>query len=209
MGIFSRIKDIAASNINDFKDKKFSDEKDIEEYITKLMLELADVKKSAADIFALETKLKRQSTEYETQIERFESLAKKAVAAGNEQDARAFLKKKHELETLKSANNTKYDSVHSDAEKIRQTHDQLVRQINDLQTRLKMLQSREAAADAQNIVNEANRNGGKVDSAFDQMEYKADAKSAKADAETYSYETDIDDEISEEIEKLKKENENK
>ena len=205
MGIFSRIKEIAESNITDFKDKKFNDEKDIEEYITNLMIQLADIKESAKEVFELENKLDRQVKEYSAQSERFESLAKKAVNAGNDDDAKVFLRKKAELDRQKSESEQKYSTVHESAEKIRKNHNELVRQINDLRTRLNVLKSREAAADAQNTVNSANRSNGKVDEAFNEMETDAEIKSAKADAESYSLK-DTDDEISEQLEKLKKEN---
>lgn len=204
MGIFSRMKDIASSNISEFKEKREDNDKNedqINEYITQRAVELADIKKSAAELIANEVKLERQCEECQSQIERFEGLAKKALAAGSEEDARAFLKKKHELEKQKSDLTQRHAEAKQNADRIKETYNSMVREINELQTRLKLLKGREAAADAQNTLNKGCNNED-IEQAFTEWETDADKKQAEADAEAYSSD---DDELSKEIAKLRKE----
>lgn len=207
MGIFSRIRDIAASNASDFKEKNENDEKTVEEYITKQMIALADIKKSAAELIKLDKELQAEYEECCNQAERFGELAKKAVAAGNEEDARVFLRRKHELEQKKDALGPRCKEAHENAEKIRLTYNQMVGEIKEMQARLKIIQGREAAADAQNTLNRTISPDSEIDEAFDKLERSADIKAARSEAESYAL--NDEDELSREIEALKKELGNK
>lgn len=198
MGIFSRIKDMASSNISDFKDRSDKSEEKINEYLTERSIELADIKKSAAELMAIEVRLDREITECQGQIERFEDLAKKALAAGSEEDARTFLKKKHELEQKKAGLDQKHTEAQVNTEKVKKTYNSMVREINEIQTKLKLLKGRETAADAAITYGKMGGNSG-IDSEFDKLERTADSKSAAADAKSYAQE----DELSREIEKLR------
>lgn len=202
MGIFSRIKDIASSEISNVKNRDDRSEEKINEYLTERAIELADIKKSAAELMAIEVRLDRERTECQGQIERFEGLAKKALAAGSEDDARTFLKKKHELEKEKSELDKKHSEAEENADKVKETYNAMVREINELQTRLKVLQGREAAADAAITYGKMGRDSS-IDSEFEKLEREADSKSAAADAQSYAK-----DDLSEEIEKLREQMKN-
>lgn len=204
MGIINNIKE--SINAHKFNES----ENEINECITDLMIKLADIRKTADEMTELEIKLEKRSMELDVQINRYKDLAKKAVAAGNEDDARILLKKKHELENNKSNIDSKLDEIHLTAAKARETHDLLVHKINDLKTKLKVLKSRDATADAQKIINSINRSDSVIDQALQEMEFQADLKEAKTDAENYSYSDSNNDEyLSNEIESLKKELGNK
>lgn len=205
MGIFDSIKE----SINEHKYNE--NEKEINECITNLLIQLADIKKTADEITDLEIKLEKQSMELEVQIDRYKNLAKKAVAAGNENDARILLKKKHELENNKKSTDSKLEEIHSTAAKTRDTHDQLVHKITDLQTKLKVLKSRDAAVEVQNTINKMNRYDSDVNESLHEMENDTDSREAKTDAENFSYSENLNDDdiLSQEIEALKKELGNK
>lgn len=203
MGIFSRIKDIASSNITDIKDRGDKSEEKIKEYLTERTIELAEIKKSVAELMAIEVRLDRECIECQGQIERFENLAKKALAAGSEEDARTFLKKKHELEQKKADLDQKHAEAQSNADSVKETYNAMVREINELQTKLKLLKGRETAADAAITYGKMSGNSD-IDSEFDKLERTADSKSAAADAGKYAQE----DELSREIEKLREQMEN-
>lgn len=203
MGIFSRIKDIASSNITDIKDRGDKSEEKIKEYLTERTIELADIKKSVAELMAIEVRLDRECIECQGQIERFENLAKKALAAGSEEDARTFLKKKHELEQKKADLDQKHAEAQANADSVKETYNAMVREINELQTKLKLLKGREAAADAAITYGKMSGNSD-IDSEFDKLERTADSKSAAAEAEKYAQEG----ELSREIEKLREQMEN-
>lgn len=203
MGIFSRMKDIASSNFSDLKGKGDKSEEKINEYLTERAIELAEIKKSAAELMSIEVRLDRERTECRGQIERFEGLAKKALAAGSEEDARTFLKKKHELEQKKAALDQKHAEAQENTDKVKETYNSMVREINELQTKLKLLKGREAAADAAITYGKMGGNSD-IDSEFDKLERTADSKSAAAEAKSYAQ----DDELSREIEKLREQMEN-
>lgn len=185
MGIFSRIKDITSSEISGVKNRDDKSEEKIKEYLTERAIELADIKKSVAELMAIEVRLDRERTECQGQIERFEGLAKKALAAGSEDDARTFLKKKHELEKEKSELDKKHSEAEENADKVKETYNAMVREINELQTRLKVLQGREAAADAAITYGKMGGDSS-IDSEFEKLEREADSKSAAADAQSYA-----------------------
>ena len=98
MGILDRFSDIAKANINDALDRCEDPSKMIEQYLRELTDDLIEVKRETAGIMAEETRAKRLVDENAAQIARFAGLARKALAAGNEDDARVFLTKKQELE---------------------------------------------------------------------------------------------------------------
>jgi len=209
MGIFSRMKDIASSNISDLKDRREDNEKsekEINEYITQRALDLAEIKRSCAELIANEVRLERQCSECQAQTERFEELAKKALAAGSEEDARVFLKKKHELEKKKAELERHHAQAAEDADKIKETYNAMVREINGLQVRLRELKGREAVADAQNTFNKMS-DSMDIEEAFSDMEENTDFMQSAAEAGSYA---DIEnDPLAQEIEKLRREIGNK
>ena len=71
----------------------------IDEYMRQLTEELADVKKETAGVMAEEKRTKRMLDENNEQIEKYDAMARKALAAGNEDDARILLTKKQEYVT--------------------------------------------------------------------------------------------------------------
>ena len=94
MGILARFKDIMSANINALLDKCEDPAKMIDEYMRQLTEELADVKKETAGVMAEEKRTKRMLDENNEQIEKYDAMARKALAAGNEDDARILLTKK-------------------------------------------------------------------------------------------------------------------
>ena len=130
MGILDRFSDIAKANINDALDRCEDPSKMIEQYLRELTDDLIEVKRETAGIMAEETRAKRLVDENAAQIARFAGLARKALAAGNEDDARVFLTKKQELEAEGADLAEIYGVAHGNASKMRQLHDKLVDDID-------------------------------------------------------------------------------
>ena len=103
---------------------------------------------------AEETRAKRLVDENAAQIARFAGLARKALAAGNEDDARVFLTKKQELEAEGADLAEIYGVAHGNASKMRQLHDKLVDDIEELNGRRALIEAKVAVAKTQDIVNE-------------------------------------------------------
>ena len=114
-----------------------------------------------------------------------ESLARKALQAGNEGDARTFLAKKQELEAQLAELKRAAATAHENTEKMRQMHDKLVDDIEELKARRESIKAKSAVARTQTMVNNftsgADRAQGTID-AFNRMEAKADRELDMANA---------------------------
>ena len=94
MGMLDRFADIVKANINDLLDKCEDPAKMIDQYLRDLTENLAEVKQETAGVMAEEARTKRIAEENDAEIARYDGLARKALEAGNEGDARTFLAKK-------------------------------------------------------------------------------------------------------------------
>ena len=149
MGILSRFKDIISSNINAALDRAEDPQKMIEQYLRELTGDLAEVKRETASVMADEAKAKRNLIANQEEIEKYTNLAKKALAAGNEADAKIFIKKKQSLEEIGESLQQMYDVAASNSAKMRQMHDKLVRDLQDLQQRKTIIEAKLKIAKAQ------------------------------------------------------------
>ena len=91
MGILSRFGDIVQANVNAVLDKMEDPSKMIDQYLRELNENLAEVKKETAGVMAEETRTRRLMEENQAEAARYEDLAKQALLAGNEGDAKVFL----------------------------------------------------------------------------------------------------------------------
>lgn len=176
MGILSRFSDIISSNVHALLDKAEDPSKMIDQYLRNLSNDLAEVKKETAGVMAEESRTKRLVDENEREVSKYADLAKKALVAGNEDDARVFLSKKQEMETQGAGLQTAYAAAHESAIKMRQLHDKLVSDINSLSSRRQTIKAKVAVAKTQDRINKISAASGKaegVKSAFDRMEDKA------------------------------------
>ncbi|HBG77038.1 MAG TPA: phage shock protein A, partial [Clostridiales bacterium] len=149
MGMLSRFGDIISSNVNALLDKAENPSKMVDEYLRKANKDLADVKRETAGVMAEETRTKRLVDENAASVAKYEGLAKKALMAGNEDDARVFLAKKQELESAGAGLQTAYDAAHVNAAKMRDMHDKLVKDINDLNARRQAIAAKVSVAKTQ------------------------------------------------------------
>lgn len=185
MGILERFTDIIKANVNDLLDKAEDPAKMIDQYLRDLTDDLAEVKKETAGVMAEESRTRRMVEDNNNEIARFDGLARKALQAGNEGDARIFLTKKQQLTDRAASLQATYDAAHANAVKMRQMHDKLVEDIQSLNARREAVKAKVAVAKTQQKVNQytagADRAAGAM-SAFDRMEAKADAMLDRANA---------------------------
>lgn len=176
MGILERFSTIIKANINDLLDKMEDPSKMIDQYLLDLREDLAEVKKETAGIMAEEQRAKRLYEDNQAQIDKYSDFAKKALKAGNEDDARVFIAKKQELEESGAALNTAYAVARENSNKMRQMHNKLVADISSLESRRNAVKAKVAVAKTQNKVNEISSGSDKSQGAmeaFDRMEQKA------------------------------------
>ena len=185
MGVIQRFKDIMSANINAMLDKAENPEKMIDQYMRNLEDDLGKVKAETASVMAEEARAKRAYDEALAEVEKYQKYAEKAVAAGNDNDARVFLQSKKTAQTKLEGLKLTYDTAAANAQKMRQMHDKLVKDINDLNSRRDEIKAKVRVAKAQERINEMGSSMGGAEasmSAFDRMEAKANNMLDKANA---------------------------
>ena len=221
MSILGRFSDIISANVNAVIDRMEDPEKMIDQYLLDMMEDLAEVKQNTAGVMAEETRAKREVDQNEAEVNKYNELAKKALEAGNEDDARIFLSKKQEIESVGAGLATSYASAHENAVKMRQMHDKLAKDIETLRQRRSMIKGKMSVAKAQEKLNDVSENVTRSESAmgsFKRMEDKANrmldeanamselnsepVDSAKALEEKYASQTSAA--VEDELERLKK-----
>lgn len=185
MGILARFTDIISSNINALLDKAEDPAKMVDQYLRNMTNDLAEVKKETAGVMAEESRTKRLLDENNKEEAKYEDLARKALLAGEEDDARVFLTKKQELEDLGASLETAYAAAHENAVKMRQLHDKLVKDINTLNSRRQAIKAKVSVAKTQDKINKMGATADKLEGsmgAFQRMEAKADSMLDKSNA---------------------------
>ena len=199
MGIIARFKDIMSANINALLDKCEDPEKMIDQYLRNLESDLGKVKAETASVMAEETRAKRELDECNAEITKFQNYAVKAVESGNDEDARQFLAKKNQLVEKQTALQQAYTLASANATKMRQMHDKLVKDINELNAKKDSIKAKMAVAKTQERINKIGSSVAGAEnsmSAFARMEAKADKMldeaNAMADLNLSAEEADID-----------------
>ena len=185
MGIITRFKDIMAANVNALLDKAEDPEKMIDQYLRNLESDFAKVKAETASIMAEEKNAKRKLSECDEEIAKMGDYAKKAVAAGNDNDARQFLTKKSELTQKREVLAKECELAQANAEKMRQMHDKLQSDISEMKNKRDMLKAKVKVAQTQRKINEMGagiESAGNNAAAFDRMEEKVNKMLDEADA---------------------------
>ena len=176
MAILERFSDIIKANIKVLLEKQEEIEKMIDQYLEDMMKDLAEVKQSTAEVMAEETRTKRLVEQNEAEVAKYNEFAKKALMAGNEEDAKIFINKKQELENVGAGLMTAYAAAHENAIKMRQMHDKLTADIEALRARRQVIKSKIKVAKTQETLNEATQATKKIagaKSAFERMEATA------------------------------------
>ena len=195
MGILNRFTTIMKANINALLDKAEDPAKMVDQYLIDLNQSLAEVKSETAGVIAEEKRTARLVDKNAAESNRMESLAKKALQAGNEDDARVFLAKKQQIDATGEELKKTADAAHANADKMRQMHDKLVSDIDGLKTRRETIKAKSAVAKTQNRVNGLVGNDkaeGAID-AFNRMEAKVDRDLDTAEAMTELNEQPVDE----------------
>lgn len=200
MGILTRFKDIMSSNINALLDKAEDPEKMVDQCLRNLNSDLGKVKAETAEVMANEQRAKRELDECTNEINKIQNFAAKAVAAGNDDDARKFLEKKQTLVAKQTQLQQSYDMAHNNAQNMRAMSDKLVKDIASLEERRDNIKAKMNMAKTQEHINKLTSNT--VDSsssmdAFERMEKKADKMLDTANAMAELNKASASDEMAE------------
>lgn len=163
-----------SSNMNALLDKAENPEKMIDQYLRNLNRDLGKVKSETASVMAEEQRAKRVLDECRADIEKMESYAMKALEAGSEADARKFLERKTVLTEKQTELQTAFNLAASNATQMKQMHDKLVADINELDARKNMLKAKWSVAKTQEKMNKLSSvtDTNQSMSAFGRMEEK-------------------------------------
>lgn len=175
MEILKRFRDIMTSNINAMLDKAEDPEKMIDQYLRDLNSDLGKVKSETAAIMAAEKRERRELEELQKEIGDMQRYAVKALEAGNEDDARKFLQRKAELTEREQDKKTSVELAANNTQQMRQMHDKLDSDIEELESRRSELKGKASVAKTQKKMNDFNSSmggAGERISAFDKMEQK-------------------------------------
>ena len=187
MGMLDRFADIIKANVNDLLDRAEDPAKMVDQYLRDLTESLAEVKEETAGVMAEEARTARMVSENNKEVEKYDGLARRALQAGNEGDARTFLAKKQQLEAQGESLAAAAEAGRDNAEKMRAMHDKLVNDIETLRGRREAIKAKVAVAKTQDQVNKVSSAGDSAAaamSAFDRMEAKADEMLDRSNAMT-------------------------
>ena len=185
MGMLERFTSIIKANINELLDRAEDPEKMVDQYLRDIQDDLAQVKQETAGVMAEEARAQRMVDENNEEVAKYDKLARTALQAGEEDAARTFLVKKQECEAKGISLQQAYDAARENSRKMKEMHDKLVADVQELQARREAIKAKTTVAKTQEKVNEITGSASKAESsreAFERMEAKADQMLDQANA---------------------------
>ncbi|MDR1900958.1 MAG: PspA/IM30 family protein [Treponema sp.] len=185
MGIFSRIKTLVSSNVNDMISKAEKPEKMLNQLIIDMNEQLIESKKAVAMAIADEKKLEREKENQQNLAQEWERKAVLAVKAGQDDLAKEALLRKKEYEDAFAEYNKQWQTQKVAVDKLKESLRDLQNKIEEAQRKKNLLIARAKRAEAQqkiqNTISSVAGNHSAFD-AFDRMAQKVDQIEAQAEA---------------------------
>ncbi|MDR1618648.1 MAG: PspA/IM30 family protein [Treponema sp.] len=185
MGIFSRIKTLISSNVNDMISKAEKPEKMLNQLIIDMNEQLIESKRAVAMAIADEKKLEREKDNQAAQAQEWERKAMLAVQAGKDDLAKEALLRKQEYDKAAAEYQKQWSAQKVSVDKLKETLRELQNKIEEAQRKKNLLIARAKRAEAQqkiqSTISSVSGNRTAFD-AFDRMAAKVDQMEAEADA---------------------------
>jgi phage shock protein A len=199
MGIFSRIKTVVSSNINDLISKSEKPEKMLNQLIIEMNEQLIESKKAVAMAIADEKKLEREKENQFALAREWERKAMLAVNAGRDDLAKEALLRKTDYDKTAAEYQKQWEAQRSSVDQLKESLRELQTKIEEAQRKKNLLIARAKRAEAQqkiqNTISSVSGNRSAFD-AFDRMAAKVDQMEAQADAakelEDFSKDTNLE-----------------
>ncbi|MDR2740406.1 MAG: PspA/IM30 family protein [Treponema sp.] len=185
MGIFSRLKTLISSNVNDLINKAENPEKMLNQLLIDMNTQLIESKKAVAMAIADEKKLERETVNQETQAQDWEKKAMLAVKADKDDLAREALLRKQEYENASTEYRKQWEAQKAAVDTLKTSLKELQNKIDEAQRKKNLLIARAKRAEAQQKIQSTmsgitgNRN---AFDAFDRIAQKVATMEAQADA---------------------------
>ncbi|WP_010254335.1 PspA/IM30 family protein [Treponema primitia] len=185
MGIFSRLKTLVSSNVNDLINKAENPEKMLNQLLIDMNTQLIESKKAVAMAIADEKKLERETANQEGLAQEWEKKAMLAVRAGKDDLAREALLRKQEYENASAEYRKQWEAQKAAVDKLKISLKELQSKIDEAQRKKNLLIARAKRAEAQqkiqSTMSSVTGNRTAFD-AFDRIAQKVDQLEAQADA---------------------------
>jgi phage shock protein A len=204
MGIFSRLKTLIASNVNDLIGKAEKPEKMLNQLIIEMNEQLIESKKAVALAIADEKKLEREKDNQYAQAKDWERKAMLAVNNGKDDLAKEALLRKQEYDNAAAEYQKQWEAQRASVDQLKESLKELQNKIEEAQRKKNLLIARAKRAEAQQKIQDTistvsgNRSAFE---AFDRMAAKVDQMEAMADAskelEDFSKNTNLEKQFKE------------
>ena len=185
MSIFSRLKTLISSNINDLISKAEKPEKMLNQLIIDMQGQLLESKRAVAMAIADEKKLERELANQEAQAQEWERKAIVAVKADKDDLAKEALLRKQEYDNAAAEYRKQCAAQKDSVESLKESLRELQNKIEEAQRKKNLLIARAKRAEAQqkiqNTISSVSKNRSSFD-AFDRMAQKVDQMEAQAEA---------------------------
>ena len=185
MGIFSRLRTLIASNVNDLIGKAEKPEKMLNQLIIEMNEQLIESKKAVALAIADEKKLEREKDNQFAQSKEWERKAMLAVNNGKDDLAREALLRKQEYDNAGAEYQKQWEAQKTSVASLKESLRELQNKIDEAQRKKNLLIARAKRAEAQqkiqDTISTVSGNKSAFD-AFDRMAAKVDHMEAMADA---------------------------
>jgi phage shock protein A len=185
MGIFSRIKTLVSSNVNDMISKAEKPEKMLNQLIIEMNEQLIESKKAVALAIADEKKLEREKENQQNLAREWERKAMLAVKAGQDDLAKEALLRKKEYDDAFTEYNKQWETQKAAVDKLKESLRDLQNKIEEAQRKKNLLIARAKRAEAQQKIQDTMASVAGNHSAFDafdRMAQKVDQIEAQAEA---------------------------
>jgi phage shock protein A len=184
MGIFSRLKTVVSSNINDLINKSENPEKMLNQLLIDMNEQMIEAKKSVAMAIADEKKLERETNMQMESSKEWERKAMLAVRASKDDLAREALLRKQEAETFYLEYKKQWDLQKESVGKLKESLRELQSKIDEASRKKNLLIARAKRAEAQQKIQStmSSVSNGSAFEAFDRMASKVDQIEAQAEA---------------------------
>jgi phage shock protein A len=185
MGIFSRLKTLISSNVNDMINKAEKPEKMLNQLLIDMNTQLIESKKAVALAIADEKKLEREVQNQEAQAQEWERKAMLAVQAGKDDLAKEALLRKQEYDNAGAEYKKQWVAQKESVDQLKVSLRELQDKIEEAQRKKNLLVARAKRAEAQkkiqSTISSVTGNRTAFDT-FDRMAAKVDQMEAEAAA---------------------------
>lgn len=183
MGLLKRAVDIVRSNVNSMLDGLEDPAKIAELTITDAKDKYNQLKKDSAEVVANAIQMEKKYKGALQDAVKWHEIAKKALASGNEEDARAALANENKYKAKAAELEGAYTTAKAEADRVQQALQLLAKRISELESKKDVIQAKATTAKIKQKAASIDFSGatGALDT-FARMEEKADKELAKAEA---------------------------